>query len=137
MLETRGKVVTYNSPIPKISLLGLVDLQMIITKTNVNAKKISTLNPFENLELAKRLDKLNLENFLYSKSFTSSSKSIIDAAIKTIYGLELSQINALFALMYLNSGGGSIESLALSEPGCAQEKKGSIKRTFFCILFFM
>jgi hypothetical protein len=72
---------------------------MMISKVNSNAKKISTLNPFENLEFAKRLDKYNLDNFLYSKSFTSSAKSVAEATVKTIYGLELGQINALFGLM--------------------------------------
>ena len=72
---------------------------MIINKANSNCKKVNTLNPFANLELAKRLDKLNLDSFLYSKSFTSSSKSIVDADIKTIYGLEVGQINDLFGLM--------------------------------------
>ena len=72
---------------------------MMISKVNSNAKKISTLNPFENLEFSKRLDKYNLDNFLYSKSFTSSAKSVAEAAVKTIYGLELGQINALFGLM--------------------------------------
>ncbi len=80
--------------------MGLIDLQMMISKVNSNAKKISTLNPFENLEFAKRLDKYNLDNFLYSKSFTSSAKSVAEATVKTIYGLELGQINALFGLMY-------------------------------------
>ncbi|RNA27769.1 putative flavin-containing monoamine oxidase A [Brachionus plicatilis] len=123
ILETNGKMVNYNSSIPSVSILSLIDLQMGSMKISSNAKKISTIDPFENLNLASRLDSGNLDEFLLSKSFSSKSRSLLDPAIRTIFGVEASQINALFGLMYIKSGGGSLESLALSDKGCAQEKK--------------
>jgi monoamine oxidase len=123
VLEYTGKVVKYNSSIPKLSLPALVELQMTLNKSNSHAKKVSTLRPFENIEFATKMDMMNLEKFLYSGlSFSSSQRSIIDAAIKTIYGFEPSQLNTLFALMYIKSAG-SFEALALCNEGCAQEKK--------------
>src|SRR5438105_2153899 len=44
------------------------------------------------------------------------------SAVRVIYGLELSQINALFGLMYVKSSG-TVEALILSEKDCAQEKR--------------
>jgi monoamine oxidase len=122
VLETNGSIVKYNSKIPRINLPALVDLQLIISKINRNAGKVSTIEPY-NSSYAAALDSTNIKQFLYSSSFTSSSKSIIDAAIRTVYGLEPSQLNTLFALMYVKSGNGTIESLTLTEKNCAQEKK--------------
>lgn len=123
VLETNRKIVTYNSSIPKISLMSLVDLQLMMMKISSSCKKVSTLNPFENQAFAQSLDLINLESMLGSKSFTSTSRSIIDPTIRTIFGTELSQINGLFGSMYVKSGGGSVEKLALTEKGCAQEKR--------------
>ena len=103
--------------------MSLIDLQMGSMKISSNAKKISTINPFANLSFASKLDSGNLDDFFLSKSFSSKSRSLLDPAIRTIFGAEASQINALFGLMYIKSGGGSLESLALSDKGCAQEKK--------------
>ncbi len=75
----------------------------MLNKINSNANKVSPLHPYENYELAKRLDSLNLENFMYSTSFNSTSRAISDAAIKVVYGLEPNQINALCNLNMLLS----------------------------------
>ena len=122
VLETNGDIIKYNSKIPRISLLGLIDLQSTIWKINRNSNKINTVEPFENNSRARSFDSLNLKQFLYQNSFTSSSRSILDAAIRTVYGLEPNQINTLFGLMYVKSGK-SIESLTLTEKDCAQEKR--------------
>ena len=58
------------------------------------------------------------------------------AAVRTVYGCEPEQLNALFALTYAQAGGGFLR-LTLTEPGCAQEKKikvNSNKCHFFCFL---
>lgn len=123
ILESNGKISNYNSNIPSVSLLSLLDLQMGTMKVSSNAKKLSTIDPFENSEFSNRLDSTNFEQFLLNRQFSSVSRSVIDPAIRTIYGLELNQINTLFGLMYIQSGGGTFESLALADKGCAQEKK--------------
>ena len=60
-METKGKLTNYSTTIPNVSIFSLVDLQLMLTKINSNAKKVSPLHPYENHELAKRLDSLNLE----------------------------------------------------------------------------
>lgn len=123
VLEINGKQSTYNSNIPKISPLALIDFKWIMTKFNIGAKRISTLYPFENIHLANHLDSINLEQYLYTNSLSTKARSIMEGAIKTIYGLESTQLNSLFALMYGKSGGGSLESLCFTEKDCAQEKR--------------
>lgn len=121
VLESNGKLITYKGQIPRISILGLIDLSLIISKINRNANTLDTLDPCLS-DTAAKLDSYNSKQFLYDSSFTQSAKSIMDAAIRTVYGLEANQLNALHALSYVKSGG-SIEALTLTEPNCAQEKR--------------
>lgn len=122
MLEANGKILKYDSSIPNISILGLIDLQMSLNKINGNSKKLNTLRPFQNAEFSSHLNSINLENFMFSGFTMSSSRSIIESAIRTIFGFEASQLNALYAMLYTRSAG-SFEKLALTEKDCAQEKR--------------
>lgn len=122
VLETDGKIVSYDSPIPKISIIGLINLQVLLTKINSSCKKLSTIDVKLSKSDVEKLDKTNMEKFLASKLVTKSSRSIIDPAIRTIFGAELSQLNTLYGLTYIKSAG-SFEKLALTETDCAQEKK--------------
>jgi hypothetical protein len=87
--------------------------------------EINTIYPYANARLAKRLEAQNLKDYLYSKSFTPTVRSIFTSNMRTIYGLELDQVNALFGLLMIKSGGGNVEAITYSDEGCAQEKKGS------------
>ena len=48
------------------------------------------------------------------------------AAVRTVFGCEPEQLNALFALTYAQAGGGLMR-LTLTDPGCAQEKKIKVR----------
>jgi monoamine oxidase len=104
VLEVKKKTVSYNSSIPKISIFGLLDLHMILSKVNSYADKVNTLHPFENLKLAQQLDSSNLDTFLFTNYFTSVSRAIVQSAIRTVFGAEVNQINTLFGLTYVKSG---------------------------------
>lgn len=122
ILETGGKVVSYASSIPNVSVFSLVDLQFMLNKVNGTSKKVPAIRPFQNIQLASKLDSMTLEQWIFASSFSSTSRAIVESACRTIYGLEMSQTNALFANLYVNSAG-SFEKLALCGEGCAQEKK--------------
>jgi monoamine oxidase len=92
-------------------------------RVNKYLKKISTLNPYEDKKLADHLDSSNLKSFLMSKSNTATVRSIFNSNMRTIYGLEISQVNNLFGLMYVKSGGGEVEAICYSDEGCAQESR--------------
>lgn len=104
----------------------MIELGLNLTRLNSSASRVNMLHPFEDFNLANNLDSQNLEQLLFRNSFSSSARSIIIAAITTIFGLPLNQINALFAAMYVKSGG-TIEKLSLAEPGCAQEKRVKVE----------
>jgi monoamine oxidase len=122
ILESNGKVITYDNPIPLVTYLSQLDLQMMITKTNTNVAKINTLRPFEQMQLAAKLDSMNSEQWLFASSFNQTARTFVETNNRANYGLEMNQQNALFGLVYTKAAG-SFEALNLSNPGCAQEKK--------------
>jgi monoamine oxidase len=92
-------------------------------RVNRYLNKISTLDPYADSKLAEYLESMNFKKFLFSKTFTPTVRSIITSNMRTIYALELDQINALFGLVYLKAGGGTVEAITYSDEGCAQEKR--------------
>jgi len=56
----------------------------------------------------------------------------VTAAVRTVFGCEPEQLNALFALTYAQSSGGFMR-LTQTDPGCAQEKKIKVK---YKIIFY-
>lgn len=97
-------------------------MQLYMKRVGGWVSKLSTNDPYENGDIANKLDSQNLKDYLYSKSFTPTVRSIFNSNMRTIYGLELNQVNALFGLMYVKSSGG-IEAITFSDEGCAQEKR--------------
>ena len=121
VLDMSGKVYTFAST-PNVPYASVLDKQLMISKINSNAAKISSLKPFENIDFAKKLDSMNFDQWLFTDSFDDTSKAMLAADYRTFIGLELNQLNALFGLTYIKSAG-SYERLELSSEGCAQEKK--------------
>lgn len=123
MLVSNGVLTSYNTSVPCSSFLSWIDMLLYMKRVNKYLKQISTFNPFEDKKLAKYLDSTNLKTFLNSKSMTPTVRSIFNSNMRTIYGLEIDQVNNLFGLMYVKSGGGEVEAICYSDQGCAQEKR--------------
>ncbi|RNA10385.1 putative flavin-containing monoamine oxidase A [Brachionus plicatilis] len=123
LLEANGKISSYNSNVPCSSLWSWIDMQLYMWRVNKDLKKISTIDPFSDKQLASFLDKKSAKEYLYSKSMSATVRSIFTSNMRTIYGLELDQVNALFGMMYVKAGGGNVEAITYSDEGCAQEKR--------------
>ena len=110
-----------------MSISSLMEVMFKMSKINKCSRKVPTLNPFKNIQFAQNMDSLNLDQFLRGQTLSSvlntvACRGIIESALRVVFGLETNQLNSLFALMTINSGG-SIERLTLTEKGCAQEKR--------------
>jgi monoamine oxidase len=123
LLESNGKISIYNSSVPCSSLFSWIDMMLYMRRVNKHVVQLNPIYPYENYKLAKYLESKNLKDYLYSKSFTSTVRSIFTSNMRTIYGLELDQVNALFGLLYIKSCGGNVEAITFSDEGCAQEKR--------------
>lgn len=87
-----------------ISPLGRLDLNTIITKFNIGSERINTIYPFEKINLASHLDDISLSQYLYSNSISTNARAIIENAVRYTWGLESSNLNALYALTYGKAG---------------------------------
>jgi monoamine oxidase len=120
LLEVNGKLTKYNSTIPAVSLSSLIDLKWIVTKFNIGSRRLNPIFPFQNLLLAHHLDSVNFDQYLFSNSLSSTSRAIIEASIKSIFGCESNQLNALYALNTAKSiGDGTFETMT----GLALDKR--------------
>lgn len=104
-------------------MFDLIDSHLAIININRNVSKINTLEPFLNLSHARKLDSTNLKDHFYKNCFTKTAKAIFDAGVRTIYGIEGSELNALFATMYIRSSGKCWEAIQYTDKDCAQENR--------------
>lgn len=123
LLESNGKITMFNSAFPYTSIFSWLDMWMYMKRVDKDMHKINIMYPYEDAKFAQQLESQTLKEYLYSKAFTPTVRAIIRSNMSTCFGFELEQINALFGLMFLKSGGGSIEAIVLSDKNCAQEKR--------------
>jgi monoamine oxidase len=123
LLEANGKVSVYNSSVPCSSFFSWIDMLLYMKRVNKHVKIVDPIYPYNDPDLAKELDSKTLKDYLFSKSLTSTVRSIFTSNMRTIHALELNQVNALFGLMYIKSCGGNVEAITYSDEGCAQEAR--------------
>ncbi len=109
VLESNGKVTVFNSAVPYSSLLSKLDMYSYMKRVDMDVCQLNTMYPYATPKLAKKLESMTLKEYMYSKAYTPTVRSIIKSNMSTIFGFELEQLNALFALLFIKSSGGSIE----------------------------
>ncbi|XP_021358768.1 probable flavin-containing monoamine oxidase A [Mizuhopecten yessoensis] len=124
-MQLGGDVVTsYTSDIPSLSGLALIDLQRTINRVERLSKMVDARDPY-NCQCSKfdaELDGMSLDSFMRKHMWTKSAKECIDAANRTILGVEASQVSVLFYLMYVSAAGG-IRPLVEASENTGQESK--------------
>jgi len=120
VLELEGKVSTYKRSIPSISIPNLIQLSGALSYLDRVRKKVSPSSPMT-AEGAVALDSETLET--WRSRFVKSSKvnAVMDAASRTGFGAEASDLSALYFLMYANAGGGFLK-LCEIEGGAQQDR---------------
>ena len=107
ILEAEGKVSTYKRSIASMSIPNLIQMQGALSYLSRVQKRISAAAPMS-AEDAEALDGETLET--WRARFVKSSKisAVMDAAIRSIFGAEPRELSALYFLMYMNAGGGTL-----------------------------
>jgi monoamine oxidase len=98
LLEANGQVSIYNSSVPCSSFFSWIDMLLYMKRVNKHVKIVDPVYPYNDPDLAKELDSKTLKDYLFSKSLTSTVRSIFTSNMRTIHALELNQVNALFPL---------------------------------------
>lgn len=120
VLELEGKVSNYKSKIPSLSLASLIQMQGALSYVERVRKRVAPDAPLSG-DGADALDSETLET--WRQRFVKSDKvnGVLDAAIRTIFGVEARELSALYFLMYLNAGGG-LMSLVEADNGAQQDR---------------
>ncbi|ESP04049.1 hypothetical protein LOTGIDRAFT_109903 [Lottia gigantea] len=112
---------TYQSDIPSLSILALLDLQNYIWKVEKLRKKVSIHDPWS-CPKAVYWDSITLDTFIQQNTWTKGARDTIYAANRGVLGMEPSQFSFLFFLLYLDSADG-LKNLTECTENAAQEFK--------------
>ncbi|CAF4258186.1 unnamed protein product, partial [Rotaria sordida] len=102
--ELQRHIQKYTLSMPFISLLSFLESIYSVFRLESLASTVPTWNPMMTRN-ADYLDQRTLED-LMKPWIHNRAKPLMSAAIRTVYGCEPEQVNALFALTYAQAGGG-------------------------------
>lgn len=117
--ETR--IRTYNSNIPKLSWLALLDLHWSITKLDRYARQLSIEDPFSH-PCAQEWDAITVSDYLNKNLYTQAAVEANAAALHSVLGCETNQVSFLYYLLYISMADG-VKNLVEATENAAQEWK--------------
>ncbi|MGB5811821.1 MAG: flavin monoamine oxidase family protein [Polyangiales bacterium] len=120
VLELGGKISTYKSAIPSLSMVSLIQMQGAISYLERVRKRIPPSAPMS-APNAMELDGETLETWLHRFVKSSKISGVLDAAVRTVFGTEARDVSALYFLMYLNAGGG-LKRVTEADGGAQQDR---------------
>lgn len=120
VLVLDGKRSTYRGAIPSISPINLVVLERTITAVEKLAARVSLARPLAAPDAA-MLDGMSVESWKRRHVPTRKVRSVVDAAVRVIFGAEPSEISMLWFLAYANGGGGFLKLCEIANA--AQETR--------------
>jgi len=115
ILELRGKVSRYSGTIPRLSPLKLASVQLGLNAVRRAANKTDPAAPWDIAD-ALALDGRTVETFKRAKVRSGAARSLVDAAVRGVFGAEPSEISLLYFLSYVQGGGG-LMNLIETEDG--------------------
>ncbi|MHB8594349.1 MAG: flavin monoamine oxidase family protein [Acidimicrobiales bacterium] len=120
-IEVRdGRRSTYSGLIPTSDPSAAAEGVEAIFELDLACRDVPLDAPWDAPD-ARRQDEQTLGSWLASQVKSSGARSMIDAAVKAVFGAEPGEMSLLFALFYLHSGGG-LMNLARTTGG-AQERR--------------
>jgi monoamine oxidase len=123
----QGNRATYAGLIPTSDPAAAADGIEAIFDLDLAARDVPLDSPWD-APNARALDEQTLGSWLAASVGSVGARSVITAAVKSIFGTEPGELSLLFALFYLHSGGG-LMNLARTTNG-AQERRFSAGAQF-------
>ncbi|MEI6253898.1 MAG: flavin monoamine oxidase family protein [Mycobacteriaceae bacterium] len=105
LIHWRGAVRRYHGTIPKLGLLGLLDIGRIQWQFERIAKGVSITEPWASAQAA-RLDGLSLGGWLRSIKAFATSRDLMAIMARVTWGAEPDEISMLHAVRYVKTSGG-------------------------------
>ncbi|MBU3749622.1 MAG: flavin monoamine oxidase family protein, partial [Mycobacterium sp.] len=105
LIRWRGRVHRYSGTIPKLGLLGLLDIGRIQWQFERVARAVSITKPWTSRDAAK-LDSISLGGWLRSIRATAGSRDLMSIMTRVTWGALPDEISMLHAARYVKSAGG-------------------------------
>ncbi|MFC7672625.1 flavin monoamine oxidase family protein [Mycolicibacterium sp. GCM10028919] len=120
LIQWRGRVRSYRSTIPKLSLLELVDVSRIQWRFERLAKQVPLAEPWA-APGAHRLDSQSLDGWLRSVHAGASTRDLMAIMSRVTWGCEPDEVSMLHAVRYVKAAGG-IGPMLDVEGGAQQDR---------------
>jgi monoamine oxidase len=120
LIHWRGRVRSYRSTIPKLSILELLDVSRIQWRFERLSKQIPLSEPWTPA-VARRLDQQTLEGWLRSVYAGASTRDLMAIMSRVTWGCEPAEVSMLHAVRYVKAAGG-IGPMLDVEGGAQQDR---------------
>ena len=120
LIHWRGRVRSYRSTIPKLSILELLDVSRIQWRFERLARQIPLADPWTP-PIAHRLDDQTLERWLRSVHAGASTRDLMAIMARVTWGCEPDEVSMLHAVRYVKAAGG-IGPMLDVEGGAQQDR---------------
>jgi monoamine oxidase len=105
LIRWRGRIRSYHSTIPRLSILELVDVSRIQWRFERVCRQVPVDEPWTS-PLAYRLDDQSLEAWLRSKHAGASTRDLMAIMARVTWGCEPGAVSMLHAVRYVKAAGG-------------------------------
>ncbi|BCI52303.1 monooxygenase [Mycolicibacterium litorale] len=120
LIRWRGRVRSYRSTVPRLSILELLDVSRIQWRFERLCKQVPVATPWT-APSAHRLDELSLEGWLRSVRASASTRDLMAIMSRVTWGCEPGAVSMLHAVRYVKAAGG-IGCMLDVEGGAQQDR---------------
>ncbi|MDT5288814.1 MAG: monoamine oxidase [Mycobacterium sp.] len=120
LIRWRGRVRSYRSTIPRLSILELLDVSRIQWRFDRLTRLIPLVDPWTP-SVAPRVDNQSLERWLRSVHAGASTRDLMAIMSRVTWGCEPNEVSLLHAVRYVKAAGGI--GLMLDVEGGAQQDR--------------
>jgi monoamine oxidase len=105
VIELDGEVSSYRGSIPSLSLVNLLQTELLIRRVDAMASRVPLDGPHR-AQKAGAWDATTVEAFKRTIRGNRAGKLLFDAAVRTVFGAEPAELSLLHFLFYLHTAGG-------------------------------
>lgn len=120
LIRWRGRVRSYRSTVPRLSIIELVDVSRIQWRFERLCRQVPVIRPWT-APAAHRLDELTLEAWLRSVHASASTRDLMAIMSRVTWGCEPAAVSMLHAVRYVKAAGGIGRMLDV-ENGAQQDR---------------
>lgn len=120
LIRWRGKVRSYRSTIPKLSIIELVDVSRIQWRFDRVSRRVPVDAPWTS-SLAEKLDSKTLDQWLRYVHANASTRDLMAIMARVTWGCEPEQVSMMHAVRYVKAAGGIGRMLDV-EGGAQQDR---------------